>query len=458
MTINSDHDRPEDAAGKSDKTQPIPYPSQPVAWGIVALLLLIYTVSFIDRQILALLVGPIKSDLGVSDLEFGLLTGLSFALFYTFFGIPFARLADSRSRRGLIAFGIAFWSLATAACGLARNFGMLFIARMGVGIGEATLTPAANSLISDLFPPHLRGRAISIYTLGIPLGSALAFLFGGAVIAWVSASPTQSLPFFGEIRGWQMTFVIVGLPGILLSAAMLLFVKEPPRRERLNQSTEPVPIKDVARYFLARWRVYGLGFTGIAFLSALGYGTIYFIGAFFGRVHGFSPAEIGLTFGLILLIFGTAGIVFAGILADRWVAQGRSDAHVRILILSIVFGAPFALSFPLVSSPALAIALLSGAVFFSNWVWGTAYAGVAAASPNELRGQATAIYLFVINLIGLGLGPTLFGFLTTKVFADDQMIDWAYVVVALIAMPIAFICLMIARPAFARQFDEVNRL
>ena len=446
--MNSDHDKQKDATALSEKTMQVPYPSQPVAWAVVALLLLIYTVSFIDSQILALLVGPIKSDLGVSDLEFGMLTGLSFALFYTFFGIPFARLADSKSRRGLIAFGIAFWSLATAACGLARNFGMLFIARMGVGIGEATLTPAANSLISDLFPPHLRGRAISIYTLGIPLGSALAFLFGGAVIAWVSASPTQSLPFF----------IVVGLPGVLLSAAMLLFVKEPPRRERLNQSAAPVPIKEAARYFLARWRVYGLGFTGIAFLSALGYGTIYFIGAFFGRVHGFTPAEIGLSFGLVLLIFGTAGIIFAGILADRWVAKGRSDAHVRVLILSIIFGAPFALSFPLVSSPALAIALLSGAVFFSNWVWGTAYAGVAAASPNELRGQATAIYLFVINLIGLGLGPTFFGFLTTKVFADDQMIDWAYVVVALIAMPIALICLMLARPAFARQFDEVNRL
>ncbi|GER07335.1 MFS transporter [Iodidimonas muriae] len=434
-----------------------PYPAPRYAWAVVALLLLIYTVSFIDRQVLALLVGPIKADLDVSDLEFGLLTGLSFALFYTFFGIPFARLVDSRSRRGLIAFGIAVWSIATAACGLARSFSMLFLARMGVGIGEATLTPAANSLISDLFAPHKRGRAISIYTLGIPLGSALAFLFGGAVIELVSSAGTRTLPLFGEIRGWQMTFILVGLPGLLLSAAMLIFVKEPFRRGRaMTAGSSTVPVKETVRYFLQRWRVFVLGFIGIAFLSALGYGTIYFIGAFYGRVHGFTPGQVGLVFGLVMLIAGTGGILTAGVITDRWMAQGRNDTHFRLLILAILCGAPFAFSFPMVGSPILATGLLALSIFFNNWVWGTAYAGVAAASPNELRGQATAIYLFVVNLIGMGLGPTMFGFFTTTVFADDSKIDLAYLWMALLCLPIALVCLLIARPAFAKQLAEVR--
>jgi len=432
-----------------------PYPSPLRAWAAVLLLLVIYTFSFIDRQVLALMVGPIKADLDITDLEFGMLTGLSFALFYTFFGIPFARIADSRSRRGLIAFGVALWSLATAASAFARGFGHLFAARVGVGIGEATLTPAANSMISDIFPPEKRGRAISVYTLGIPLGSALAFLFGGAIVEWATRADLGDIPLLAGMRAWQVTFLIVGLPGLLL-AAMMFLLREPVRRGKPQALAGTLPPRETARYFLIRWRVYVLSFIGIAFLSALGYGTVYFIGAYFGRIHGFSAGETGLAFGLILLVFGTGGILTAGIITDRWVRAGRRDAHLRVLIVSILLGAPAALTFPLMDSPAAAIALLSISIFFNNWVWGTAYAGVAAASPNEVRGQATAIYLFIVNLIGLGLGPTLFGFFTTTVFADEMKIDLAYICVAAIALPIALGCLLAARPAFARQFAEVR--
>lgn len=435
----------------------INWPNPRYSWAVVALLMLIYTIAFIDRQILALLVGPIKQDLQISDLEFGLLTGLSFALFYTFFGIPFARMADNKSRRGLIAAGIAVWSLATAVCGLARSFSMLFLARMGVGVGEATLTPAANSLIFDLFAPARRSRAVSIYSLGIPFGSALAFLFGGAVVSLVDRADGYSVPVIGLLSGWQMAFLIVGLPGLILSAAMLVFVKEPKRHGRIR-TDGALSVRETAAYFLTRWRFYVVGFVGISFLSALGYGSVYFIAAFFGRIHGFTAGETGLTYGLIQLFAGIGGILFAGTLADRWVNAGRMDAHIRILITASLLGAPFALSYPLVDHAALAIALLTLSVFFTNWVWGTAYAAVAAATPNDLRGQATAIYLFAINLIGMGMGPTLIGFFTTYVFKDEQMIDLAYVALAVICLPVALICLLIARPQFVRQFKEVRAL
>lgn len=443
---------PEPPGGRSGA-----WPRPRYAWAVVALLMIIYTVAFIDRQILALLVDPVKRDLGVTDLQFGLLTGLSFGLFYTVFGIPFARLADNRSRRGLIAIGIALWSLATAACGLVRTFPMLFLARMGVGVGEATLTPAANSMICDLFPPSRRGRAISLYTLGIPFGSALAFLFGGAVISYVDRVDAYHLPLLGALQGWQMTFLIVGLPGVLLSLAMMVLVREPHRHGRV-QTDKAMSVADAARYFLIRWRFYVVGFVGIAFLSALGYGSVYFIAAFYGRIHGFSPGETGLAYGLVQLSAGIGGILFAGWLADKWVVAGHQDAHFRILILALILGAPFALAYPLVGSPVLAIALMAGSIFFTNWIWGTAYAAVASATPNDLRGQATAIYLFAINLIGMGLGPTLVGLFTTHIFKDEQMIDLAYVYLALTCLPVALVCLLVARPAFARQCAAVQKI
>lgn len=441
----------EDAPGPAGD---LPWPEPRRARAVVWLLLGIYTLSFIDRQILALMVEPIKADMEVSDFGFGLLTGLAFSLFYTLFGIPFARIADRGSRRGLIAFGVAFWSLATAACGLARGYSQLFLARIGVGIGEATLTPAANSMIADLVPPERRGRAIAIYTLGIPIGSALAFLFGGALIELASTLDIPDLPLIGAWRGWQLVFLLFGLPGLAF-ALFMMRTPEPVRRGRVADGRS-VPVGEAARYFLRRWRVFGLAFLGIACLAALGYGTIYFIAAFFGRVHGYSPGETGLVFGLILLIAGTGGILVAGRLADYLVGRGHDDAHIRILLLATLFMAPFAIAFPLVASPVAAIWLLACAIFFSHHVWGTAYAGIAAVTPNALRGQATAIYLFIVNLIGLGLGPTMFGYISSEVFADESMIDRTYVVMALLTLPVAGLCLFAARPAFARQLAEIR--
>lgn len=436
-----------EAAHHTRPAQP-PYPNATYAWGVVGLLLLIYTISFIDRQILALLVAPIQRDLGVSDFQFGLLTGTSFALFYTFFGIPFARLADSKSRTAIIAFGVALWSLMTAACGLARSFGALFAARIGVGIGEAALTPAANSMIADYFPPERRGRAVAVYTLGIPIGSALAFLLGGAVIAAVSQGPDYVIPVLGEVRSWQLTFLIVGLPGLLFAAAML-FVREPARRDRV--SDQGLGLADTLGYFWSRRMVYLLCFVGIACQSMLGYGTVYFIGALMGRSWGVDPAQVGFLFGAVLLVFGTGGMLAAGALTDRWVSAGRADAHIRILLISVIGGLPFSLLFPLAGGVWLGLPILAIAIFFSNMIWGTAYAGVAAVSPNEVRGQATAVYLFVVNLIGLGVGPPLFG-----LFSDLYGIAWSYFLMALIASPLSIACLVIARSAFIRQYRAVN--
>jgi MFS family permease len=214
------------------------YPSAGYAWYVVVVLTIAYTVSFIDRQIMALMVEPIRRDLEISDTQMSLLLGLAFAVFYTLLGIPIARLADRYSRRGIIAAGIAVWCFMTAACGLSRNYAQLFLARVGVGVGEAALSPSALSMMSDYFPKETRGRAVAFYTMGISMGVGLAMILGGQVIALVSQAPPVTLPVVGQLFAWQTVFVVVGLPGILV-AALMLTVREPPRKGRMTGGGAP---------------------------------------------------------------------------------------------------------------------------------------------------------------------------------------------------------------------------
>jgi len=214
-------------------TAPDDYPQPAYAWYVVVVLTLGYIVSFLDRQIFALLVQPIRHDMGLSDTQVSLIGGLAFALFYTFLGIPIGRLADRRSRRAIIATGITIWCVMTAACGLAHNYWQLFSARVGVGVGEATLNPSALSLISDYFPREKRGRAISFYNMGVSLGVGIANIIGAWAIALTSAMAPITLPLVGALRPWQLVFLLVGLPGLVV--ALLMFtVREPRRRDRVR--------------------------------------------------------------------------------------------------------------------------------------------------------------------------------------------------------------------------------
>ena len=201
---------------KSNPTEP-PYPPASYAWYVVGVLTFVYVFSFIDRTILNLLVAPIRRDLDINDTQMSVLMGSAFALAYTFFGIPLGRMADSQNRRGLIAVGFVVWSLFTAGCGLAKNFWQMLLMRIGVGVGEASLSPAAYSLIYDYFPPHRRATALSVYGTGIYLGGGLALLLGGVVIKLASAQESWVLPIIGETRPWQVIFLMVGLPGVIVS-------------------------------------------------------------------------------------------------------------------------------------------------------------------------------------------------------------------------------------------------
>jgi MFS family permease len=407
------------------------YPSSLRAWSTVAILMLAYVLSFIDRQILNLLVGPIRRDLVISDTQMSLLMGLSFALFYTVCGIPLGRLADTKSRRGLIAIGVLFWSAMTAACGMARLYWQFLLCRIGVGVGEAALSPAAYSLIADSFPAERRATAISVYSMGVYLGSGLAFLLGGLVIKFASAQGDVLLPVLGEVRPWQLIFLILGAAGVLFSL-LLLAVREPSRRG--VGAGVAVPLAEVGRYLRANRRTvlyHNFGFAGLAFA---GYGSAAWIPTFFIRTYGWDAGHVGVVYGSIVAVFGCLGIVFGGRLADWMAKRGRTDANMRVGLYAAMAALPCVASFPLMDNALWAAALMAPTVFCLSMPFGVAPAAIQEIMPSAMRGQASAIYLFVITLIGLGIGPTAVALVTDYLFADDQALRYSLLIVSTLAV------------------------
>jgi len=418
------------------------YPSPVYGWYVVVVLTLAYVVSFLDRQILALLVEPIRRDLGLSDTQMGLIMGSAFALFYTILGLPIGRLADRYSRRGIIAAGITIWCAMTAACGLSRNFVQLFLARVGVGVGEATLNPSALSMISDYFPREKRGRAISFYNMGISLGAGIAMILGGWVIASVMEAPPVNVPFFGLLQPWQTVFLLVGLPGLLI-AALMATVKEPVRRGKIRlrtetgESTETLSIRQTVRWLKDRWRTFGSHFLGMSVVTVIGYGFFFWIPTMFMRTWDWSIPRISISYGIVNLVFGPLGVMAGGWLADRWYRSGRKDGHMRLCLLATLLMVPAATLVPLMPTAELAVVMLIPMTLGAATVTASGVSALMMITPNQLRAQATALYYFVINVIGLSVGGAVVGFVTDYVFRDPAAIRYTLSSVSAVAGIIA---------------------
>jgi len=412
-----------------------PYPAASYSWYVVGILTIAYVFSFIDRQILNLLVGPIRRDLQISDTEMSLLMGFSFAVFYTFFGMPLGRLADTRSRRGLISAGIVLWSLMTAACGLARNFAHFLLLRMGVGVGEAALSPSAYSLIADYFPIKNRATALSVYSMGIYIGNGLAYLLGGLVVKWASVQTRVTLPLVGETRPWQVVFFVVGFAGVLF-ALFMYTVKEPLRRGlRRTQSADGlktisrVSVRETIDYLKANKATFICHNFGFALLSFSSYGSAAWVPEYFIRKHGWTSSQVGVVYGSIIMVFGALGIVFGGKVADWMVRRGYRDANMRVGLIAAVAWIPTGMLYPLMSNGNVAAVLLAPTTFLVSMPFGVSAAAIQQMMPNEMRGQASALYLFVVNLIGLGLGPTAVALMTDYVFQDDKAVNYSLLIV-----------------------------
>ncbi len=370
---------------------------------VLALLFVAYVFNFIDRQILAILLQPIKEELRVSDTAMGLLTGIAFALFYTFAGIPIARLADRRSRRNIIAVGLTVWSAMTAASGIVRTFAQLALARVGVGVGEAGFVPPAHSLISDYFPVERRATAMAVFSLGVHVGLAFGFLLGG----WIA-----------QFFGWRAAFFAVGIPGLVLALVVRLTVREPPRGHADGSAGTThayAPLGSVLRLLRAR-RAYRHIALAAALHSFGGYAFAIWGPTFFVRVHHMSTGVLGTWLGAVLGIGGAAGAILGGVLADRLGADDkRWQLYVPAIATLVQF--PFALATLFWPTPMPAMLFLLPSAMGSAIWFGPVYALTQTLVPPTMRATASAVLLFVINLLGLGVAPLAVGALNDHLAA-----------------------------------------
>lgn len=424
-----------------------------LAWYLLGVLLIINVLSFVDRQILSLLVEPIRADLGISDTQISLLQGFAFSLLYSVLGLPLGRYADRHNRKWLIIVGVTLWSLMTMACGLADNYQELFLARIGVGIGEATLAPAAYSMICDAFAARRRGTALGLYSSGIYLGIGASIAIGGFVLASLRGAPEVALPLFGVVRSWQAAFILVGAPGLLL-ALVLMTVREPARQDA---GAPPASLAEAFGYLRLHRALFSLQLIGYSLIALAAYGVGIWIPTMFIRTHGWTAAEAGISYGLTITVLGTLGGLASGALSDRWLAAGRADARIQLTVISLVLWVPLLCAGMLVSDAQTALVCLGLAAGMSSMANSLGPTALHDIVPGRLRGQATALFFFVINMIGLGVGPTAIALVTDLVFADDTALRYSTLVVALPALTLGALLLLLARQRHLVLRSELAR-
>lgn len=444
-----------EAAATAQEPATFPWPSSRTGWFTVIMLTIAYVFSFVDRYILGLLIEPIKADLDLTDAQISLVVGAAFAVFYATMGIPLGWLVDRKRRTWIVAGGIAVWSVATAASGLASKFWHLFIARMMVGAGEATLSPAAFSMIGDSFPPERRGKPIGFYSMALSAGAAIASLIGGGVLLWAKSTPSITLPLVGAVAPWQATFFAVGLPGLVL-AAVFFFMKEPPRRATVStdENLKGNGFGDALGYVGKRAGTY-LSFVSIICVMTIMAYSQGFLPSTFARTYGWEVENYAFINGLSLLAIGPANAFFAGYLSDRWSQEGRRDAPFRLLVIGFLIMLP---------SGILPFFMPNGTIAFIILCINTVGIGIVTAvgvtallliTPAQIRGQVVALYYVCISMAGLLLGPTSVGMLSTYIYGEEN-IRFAMASVPILFGLIPLLLLPVTARLFRAQMGRVG--
>ena len=418
------------------------FPAPRVAWFVVGSLSLINMVSYIERQIPTLLFAPIKKQFGLSDTQVSLLAGFAFVLFYVGFGLIIGRLADRLNRKRIIGIGVVLWSLATMSCGLTRSFAQLFVARVMVGVGEATLGPSAASMLSDYFPRGKLARALSAYTGAQYLGAGFALVVGGLAIQIVSKMPPPVLPIVGEIAPWQTTFLVVGLFGSLVLLPFF-FVREPRRLGVTGHvaAGQSVPFSEMLAFMKLNWRTFTAQFMAFSIVSTLGFGTVAWMPSYFIRVHHWAAHDIGYVYGMMLAFLGAAGVVVGARFAEWLAGFGYKDVYLRAPLITVCLTAIPASLAPLMPTASLALAVLVVSTFLSSFPVALISAALQIITPNQMRGQIAALFGFLANLLGVGLGPTFVAAITDFVFHNEHSVGYAIATANVIITPIVAILL-----------------
>jgi MFS family permease len=416
----------------------------------VLVLTALYTLSLLDRQVLSLLIAPIRADLGISDFQIGVLQGIAFALFYSLFGLPFGAAADRMSRQRLIFAGVTIWALAASACGLARTYPQMLLARFTMGIGEAALLPAAYSLIAELFPPWRLGLALSIFSTGSTLGSGLALAGGGLLIAALPAAGAATP--FGHFAPWQLVFIITGLPCFLFSG--LIFTVREPRR--LKGAAQPAPPIAETFRFIGRHRRFFLGhWLGFGLLAMCGFGLIVWAPTYMVRRFHWPMSSVGVAIALAVSVAGSIGPVIVGAAVDAWFRKGRSDAHLRIYAVVALLQALLVLGAMTTDTPAVFLALLTLDLSLAAFA-GPAAAALQIVTPPPLRGQISAGFSFSMAIVGTGLGPMVVAAVTDFVFRSDAKVGWSIAATFLVFAPIVSALLVYGAGGMRRAVAQLG--
>lgn len=431
------------------------YPGAGRAWYIVILLTLAYVLSFVDRYILGLLVEPIKADMELSDTQIGLLLGPAFAIFYATMGLPLGWLADRWRRTWLVGIGVALWSAATVASGLARNFWHMFMARMSVGVGEATLSPCTFSIIADSFPPARRGKPIAVYTAALSVGAGIASLIGATVLIWAKGAPDLIFPLVGEVRPWQLAFFIVGAPGLIFSGFFFL-LKEPARQvEADDPSLKGANLNDMLGYVGKRWKVYASFVSLVCLMTIVAYSGNWWP-AMFERTYGWPAERYALVNAVVLLAVGPATVYTSGWASDRFSTRGHREAPLNILIWGAILMVPTQVIAPFMPGPALCFVFLALNTMGTAMVSAVSVTALLNITPAKIRAQTIALYYMCISLTGLFLGPTTVGILSETVFGE-QNLRWAMAVLPAIYGVVPLAIIPITRRLYREQMAILSR-
>jgi MFS family permease len=425
-----------------------PWPPTRVGVYATVILTLAYTFSFVDRQVLNLLVEPIRQDLELTDTSISFLQGLAFVMPYVLMSVPIGRLVDTFNRVFVLIGGVLAWSAATFACGLSGTYAQLLAARMGVGAGEASVTPAAWSLLADYFPPERLARPVSFYLMGPYLGGGLALIGGAHVIDWVGEAGRIDLPLLGAVSAWQFTFMAVALPGLVI-AVLLATLPNPPRRHVAGVVPLAPGWGEVLRFLRSQWRIYCAVLLGVPFLVVILYGLQGWVPTILVRVYGWNLADAGRIYGTIALVSGSLGVL-SGPIVGRWLEQrGRADYPLRLGAYAAVAILMSMATLPWQTSGAGALVCIAAASYFVTLPLALMTYVTQLVTPNTMRGVLAGLYVVTTNVIGLGLGPTLVAVTTDYVLGDPARVHVSLTLVSFVVAPIAMLLMVSGMRAFA---------
>lgn len=442
------------------------YQKPAYAWFVVVLMMCFYVLSFMDRQIIAVLIEPIKADLLLSDVQISLIGGVSFGLFYAVAGIFVGRLADSMNRPWLIAMGVFVWSLTTALCGLATKFWHLLVFRMGVGLGEAALLPSTLSLLTDYFPPKKLATPTSVFLFGAPIGIGLSFAAGGflfGVAEDITAAEGWSDVFFiGGSAAWKLVLIFLGTLGMVMTLAMLA-VREPRTSgaaaqenqvERSLKAAEAAPLSEVRAYARKHWLPILSLYVGMALISLAAYAQAFWDLTFLSRTYGLSTQAAGFTYGMVQLFGGLCGMLLGGMAADFLSSRGVQGSSYKLVTVGAAIAVPFSVAYPLMGTASASMWLMVLAIFGSNMGFAGAAAAMQRMYPTAMLGLAAGIYFFMSNAVGLLVGPTAVAAITDYGFGDPGKVGYSISIVGGSARLLAFVLFVVGLKAYVNLLRE----